>query len=387
MTLPEHDDTTLQEIIRLRHELHREPELSNHEQATADRVRRFIQTYQPDEIITGIGGHGLAARFGPPAGGLTVLVRADLDAVPIQEMGSAPYCSSRDGVAHLCGHDGHMAIVAGLAPALAARRPPSGRVWLLFQPAEETGEGAERMARDPALDRIAPDLVLGIHNLPGEPLGRPVLRAGTFAAGSAGAIISLEGSTSQAAHPELGRSPARAVASLIQTLETLGQRITAPATFAFATVVHARLGDVAFGTTPGRAVVMATIRSDSEEAMSELRQGVAETARAEASREGLSHQLSWTEVFPVTRNHEAVIRRIERAAQGCGLEPIPLAEPVRWSEDFGWFTRRWPGAMIGIGAGADCQPLHGPTYDFPDRMIQPATLLLGRIIDDALTTT
>lgn len=385
---PRLDEATLRELIALRRALHREPELADHEQATAARMRGFLEAYEPDELITGLGGHGLAARFGAEGTGPSLVLRADLDALPIHEKGNVPHRSIHDGVAHLCGHDGHMAIVAGLAPGLAAHRPRSGRVWLLLQPAEETGQGAKRVVDDPAFARIDPDLVIGLHNLPGEPLGRPVLRTGTFAAGSAGAVIELEGSTSHAAHPEQGRSPARAVAALIRRLESLGatvrESLREPASFAFATVVHVRLGDVAFGTTPGRAVVMATIRSDSEQAMDCLRQGVGTAAREEADEAGLEHRLSWTEVFPVTTNHPQAVELIARAAHACGLEPVERAEPFRWSEDFGWFTRRWPGALIGLGSGRGCEPLHAPHYDFPDELIEPGTRLLHTIIERAL---
>jgi amidohydrolase len=388
---PRLDEATLRTLIALRRALHREPELSGHERTTAARMRAFLEAYAPDELVTGLGGYGLAARFGAADTGPTLVLRADLDALPIHEEGRVPHRSIRDGVAHLCGHDGHMAIVAGLAPGLAAERPRSGRVWLLLQPAEETGQGAARVVDDPAFARIDPDLVIGLHNLPGEPLGRPVLRSGTFAAGSAGAIINLEGSTSHAAHPEQGRSPARAVAALIGRLESLGETVQEdlrdPASFAFATVVHVRLGEVAFGTTPGQASVMATIRSDSEQAMGCLQWGVITAAREEAERAGLEHRLWWTEVFPITTNHPQVVELITRAALSCGLEPVERPEPFRWSEDFGVYTRRWPGALVGIGAGHACEPLHAPCYDFPDELIEPGTRLLHAVIAEALAST
>lgn len=138
----EPDASTIRELIELRRELHAHPEPSSLEESTAATVRAYLERYQPDELISGIGGHGLMARFGDSAAGPRVMIRADLDALPIQERSQIPHRSRSHPVAHLCGHDGHMATVAGLAPALARRRLRNGQVWLLFQPAEETGQGA-----------------------------------------------------------------------------------------------------------------------------------------------------------------------------------------------------------------------------------------------------
>ena len=175
------------ELISFRRDLHRAPELSGAEVATAAAVQRFLAG-GPDHVIAGLGGTGLAAVYDGAAPGPTVLLRAELDALPITEQSTAAHRSAVPGTAHLCGHDGHMAILCGMGRLLQRARPPRGRVVLLFQPAEETGAGAAAVLDDPRFADLAPDAALALHNLPGLPLGHAALISGPACCASRGLL-------------------------------------------------------------------------------------------------------------------------------------------------------------------------------------------------------
>jgi len=284
----------LTKIIDLRHELHRYPELSENEFLTAERIANFLSHYNEAEIIRGIGGNGIACIFKGKEEGPSVLFRCDLDALPIEEENDFDYKSTTKGVAHKCGHDGHMAIIAGLADVFSKNPPEKGQVVLFFQPSEENGQGAFRVVNDDNFKKIKIDNVFALHNLPGFPKGEIVLRNETFAAASKGMIIKLTGKTSHAGEPENGNSPAVAMADIIKHLNDL------PSTgifsdFTLLTVIHARLGEVAFGTTPGYAEVMATLRTYTNEDMQKLTKESESIANENAAKSNLKIEISYVE--------------------------------------------------------------------------------------------
>lgn len=364
------DPTLLSDLLSLRHELHRQAELSNHEQTTPLLVEEFLRTHAaPDAVVRGLGGSGVAAVYEGSGDGPTVLLRAELDALPIPETTDLSYRSVTRGASHKCGHDGHMTMVAGAGVELARCGLERGRLVLLFQPAEETGEGAHRVVEDPRFQPLRPTWAFALHNLPAVPFGAVVIRSDTFSAASVGAVIRLGGATSHAAFPEEGRSPARAMATLMQDLPELPSTLDANGEFAVVTVVHARLGEIAFGTTPGEGVVMATVRSDRDETVELLRSGVQRLAERTAVAEGLRWDLSWTEEFPATVNHPEAVELVNEVVRERGMESFPIDGPYRWSEDFGWLLRSSSGALFGLGSGSEHPPLHSPDYDFPDRLV------------------
>ena len=287
----------VEKLVALRRKLHGLAEASDGEKETAAFIRSFLEPHQPDQIISGIGGHGLAAIYRGKHEGPAVLFRCELDALPIPESIPLDYGSGRDGISHKCGHDGHMAVVSGLAPLLHERRPERGAVILMYQPAEETGQGARRVLDDPKYSGLAPDYVFALHNLPGYPLGRVILMEGTFASASTGLIVELKGATSHAAEPNRGRSPALAAAQLIQGFTAMPQECTALHEAALVTVIHARVGERAFGTTPGEGVVMATLRTHGPRTMEVLSRRCEDFARKVAATYGLECSIEWTEGF------------------------------------------------------------------------------------------
>ncbi len=371
-------------LVALRHDLHAHAELAGQEEQTSRIIRDFIGPFEPRALVTELGGTGVAAVFEGSDEGPTVMFRTEIDAVPVDESKGVDYPSCRPGASHGCGHDGHMAIVAGLAEQLHSRPPRRGRVVLLFQPAEETGAGAAAVLDDEQFDSIAPDWIFALHNLPNENFGEIQIKSGPFAAGSVGAILRFRGRTSHAAYPEQGQSPAMAVAELIQQLTALPDSLKAGEGIAKLTVVHARIGEAAFGTSPGEAEVMATLRSDREEVLVRLQDGVVELAQEVARAHGLEHSHSWTDQFPVTENHPEAVEMVEAVAGTHGIAVASRDEAYPWSEDFGWFTRRFKGAIFGLGAGKEHPALHSPGYDFPDELLPVGVGLFEGLIERLL---
>ncbi len=366
----------------LRHALHAAPELSGSETATAAKIIAWFEALAPDGIVAGLGGTGVAIIFGESGSGPTIMLRSELDALPILESNDMPHRSMTDGVSHQCGHDGHMAILAAVGAALAKKRPRNGRVVLLFQPAEETGNGANAVADDSEFAAIRPDRVFALHNLPGYPLGQIVIRDGTFTCASRGIDIRLRGCTAHAAQPETGRSPSRAMREIIALLEGLADDFDSGDELAFATVVGARLGDRAFGVSPGEAAVWATLRTESDALMQTLVRHCEARVRDIAKAENLGVDIRYEDVFAATVNAPRAVETIRLACQGLPL--VEAARPFRWSEDFGRFTRESEGAFFALGAGEDMPALHNEDYDFPDALIDRGAAIFLRIIDACL---
>ena len=269
--------------VTLRRELHRHPELSGCEQETAARIARYLEPLAPDKVVGGLGGTGCAFVFGRDGNGPTVMLRCELDALPIQETGTSGWRSENDGIAHQCGHDGHMAILAAVAEELANRRPQNGRVVLLFQPAEETGAGARQVVADPAYAAIRPDLVFGLHNVPGRPLGQVIIREGTFCCASRGMRIQLQGRPAHAAQPETGLSPAVALTRILHSFAGVSGSLAASDELMFVTIVGVRMGGANFGVAPGDADIFVTLRAETDAGMQRMvahcEQAVYEEAR------------------------------------------------------------------------------------------------------------
>ncbi|MCG6893303.1 MAG: amidohydrolase, partial [Desulfobacteraceae bacterium] len=358
MSLLEAMENSLRDLTDFRRQLHRDPELSGAEGATAAMVLERVSACRPAHILRKLGGHGTAFVFDGEGPGPTVMLRCELDAVPVQEHSRAPHSSRKEGVAHACGHDGHMAIMVGIAELLAAKRPARGKVVLLFQPAEETAEGAAAVAAEPRFGRLHLDWVFALHNHPGFPEGSILIRNGVFYCASRGLTARLVGTTSHASEPEKGKNPALALARLIQRLDRLPAEAALPGRIVLATIVHARLGFPGFGVSAGDAEIMATLRADTEEGMDALAEAAAAAVGDEAAKDALEWETLWSDLFPATRNDPDACRLLERAAAAAALPVIRLKEPFRASEDFGVFTASTRGAAFGFGSGVGQPALH-----------------------------
>jgi amidohydrolase len=380
-------DWPAQEIDRLtelRRTLHRHPELSGEERRTAARMRDYLAELSPDRIIEGIGGHGLAAIYEGSGPGPTVLFRCELDALPIAETGRPAHRSTVDGKSHMCGHDGHMAMVTALAHHFARRRPETGRAVLLYQPAEETGAGARAVIADPKYAQLAPDFAFALHNMPGLPLGHVALQPGPVNCASRGMRIDLTGFTAHASEPEAGRSPAQALATLLQQIPGLGRQDSTGADFAMVTLTHARLGEPSFGVAPGEASLWLTLRTTLDDTMNALVARAEALAKQAGETSGLQVTIAYHDVFHHCENDAEATAVLERALDRTGTPRAAYTYPMRASEDFGLYGESARSAMFLLGSGENSPHLHHSDYDFPDELIARGAAVFAAAADELL---
>ncbi|RKZ04037.1 amidohydrolase [Candidatus Fermentibacteria bacterium] len=364
-------------LVELRHKLHRLPEVSGKEVFTSNILFEFLSKLRPASLSRNLGGHGIAVKYKGKMPGNTVLLRCDMDALPIPEAEQANFGSQNPGVSHKCGHDGHMAIMCGVAEQLAEAELARGTVVLLFQPSEENGEGALSVITQL---NFTPDYCFALHNLPGFPLGSVITRRGTFASASKGLVLNISGRSSHAALPQEGISPASALFSIGRFLGEISRYKDG----VFATVVHLRLGSNSFGTNPDNAVLMATLRAPANRELNELSETVVNEIASISGREQLSYSIRWTDEFPATVNSDIPSSMVKVSAEQLGYKTIFPDKPFTWSEDFGHFTSRYPGALFGLGAGLDTAPLHSPGYYFPDDLIPYGVKMFMKLVEASL---
>ena len=374
----------MKDIIELRHLLHANAELSEQEIETNHILNEWISKTNPDLQMERIGGYGLAALYKGKQPGKRILIRGDIDALHIPEPNNMSYRSQHEGVSHKCGHDGHAAILCGVAQRLSQFRPEKGEVVLLFQPAEETGQGAKAILRDPQFEQILPDTAYGLHNLPGFEAGQILVRKGCFAAASFGLKLVFEGKTAHASQPETGKNPSELLAVLIHQLEKKREMLKAVKPLTTFVITHAVLGEETFGVAPGHAEIWLTLRSFDDKNLEMLADQVIALCQAKAKDYLFDFQFTMHEAFAATNSSDANVTVIENAAKRLGLSLGHLTEPFRWSEDFGRFGAVCPIGFFGLGSGYAQPALHNPEYDFPDAILETGINMFAEIINEEL---
>ncbi len=362
----------LQRVIQLRHELHQHPEVSLQESWTKQHLIDFLRQNTKLEIVD--RGFWFYAVYHAGPDRKNVAFRADFDALPMPEGIDLPYASRCPGVAHKCGHDGHAAVLAGLALEID-QQGAEQNIFLLFQPAEEIGAGGEpcsAMIREHKIDGI-----YAFHNMSGMPFGSVNVIDNTAHCASRGMTIHLQGIPSHASQPEAGRNPAAAIAAIILAIPEL----TAPEKqqgLVLCTVIQVELGEKAFGISASQGDLRLTLRAERETELERLQQNLEKLAAALALRDGLTVAISYQDIFPETFNHKESVDQIRRAAKANGLEVNELTKAQRGSEDFGYYTKLTKGAICYLGNGEDYPPVHTFAYDFRDELLEIAvTLFLG----------
>lgn len=357
------------DYISLRRALHDHPQTAGNEQYAHDLIVSHLQRLHPDKVYTHVGGYGVVALWGHDALVPTVALRADTDALPI---------------GHRCGHDGHTTILLRTAELLddINGRGVSGRnVLLLWQPAEETGQGARAVLESGILQQYNIVAFYALHNIPGYALGTVVLCPRTFAAASTGVVYRMDGRETHASTPELGLNPGLAVAETVERFARLNVPPDASHLDAFrqSTLICVRLGAPAFGTSAGHAEAMFTLRAFTNDAMERLLAEANGIVAAAAARHRLSTEHSLVEPFRATENAPEGVEAIKKAADALSLCVVEQKLPFRWSEDFGEYLKCYRGAMLGMGSG-DRQPeLHHPDFDFPDALVETAARMMLRL--------
>lgn len=355
--------------VTFRRKLHSRPEIAGEEAGTAHEVAAQLDAMPAIRVCTGLGGHGVLGTLTCGADGPSVLFRAELDALPLQENGGKTYGSQIPGKAHLCGHDGHATMLLAAASRLSHHPPSGGTIHFLFQPAEETGEGAREVLRDPQWSHLHIHHVFALHNLPGYPKGQVVLRKGRFNAGVRSIIICLKGVTAHAAEPWKGINPADAVARILTAKAELEEPDVRRDDFALIVPVFGALGKKAYGTSAGEAELHFTLRTWDPILLDHLGSRLTEMVQSIARESRLECSVEWTECFDAMVNDDQSIVEVEKAARRAGLSVIMAETPFSWGEDFGQFLSLFRGAFFGLGAGHEVAPLHHPDYDFPDSLI------------------
>lgn len=373
---------TIQKLTQLRHELHQNPELSGEEYKTSERIVTFLKEYQPSEIIQHVGNTGVIGVFKGKNKGPSTLLRCELDALPIEEINTFKYKSTVKDVSHKCGHDGHMAILCGVAALLSAKNNFNGTIYLLFQPAEEDGEGAKRVLNDVLFKGIKPDFVFALHNLPGFPLGQIVVKNDTFSCAVNSMIIELSGKTAHAAEPENGTNPASAISKIISTFNQKIKADISKSDYCLITPIYINMGKKAYGVSAGFGEIHFTIRSNSNQNMDKIEKDLIRSATQIAAEHKLEITISWTQQFRANDNNLEAVSMIKNAALANGNDLLEKETPFSWGEDFGLFTEHFPGAMFGLGAGENVPALHNPDYDFPDELIPTGAKMFYEILKE-----
>ena len=378
-------DMEIKDFYQIRENFHRHPELSGKEKETARRVADLLKGMQPTHLYTGIGGHGVIAEYVFAEEGETLLFRADMDAVAIEEHGGTGHDSLNPGTAHKCGHDGHTTILLAFADLLHRYPLAKGKILLLFQPAEETGEGAMKMLEDPFFNGRHIDHVFALHNLPGYPTAAVVCRPGSFTCSVVSCSIEITGKTSHAAEPEKALSPTPLLLQLLRTAESWDCNTPGKETYFRSTLIELHIGEEAYGVAAGQGVIRFTFRAATEKNLqTRIREMEEMVAAIPKTNPEYNVRLQWLEPFQANENTMKEAGWIKQAAQAQGLPYIEAEVPFAWGEDFGAFTQRYPGALFGLGAGTKTPPLHSPKYDFPNELIEKGAHIFYEIAKIAL---
>ncbi|HME28819.1 MAG TPA: M20 aminoacylase family protein [Pseudolabrys sp.] len=374
------------EITAWRRDLHAHPELMFNVQRTAGTVAEKLRAFGCDEVATGIGRTGVVGVIYGRKGstGKTIGLRADMDALPIEEASDLPYRSTVAGKMHACGHDGHTAMLLGAARYLAETRNFAGTAVVIFQPAEEGGGGGKKMIDDGLMDRFRIGEVFGMHNYPGMPVGAFGIRAGPVMAAADALTIDVEGVGAHAARPHLGIDTVLVGAQIINAIQSAVSRNVDPLKSAVVSICMFRAG-TADNVIPQTVQLRGTARSFTSDIRDLLETRLRILVENTAAAYGAKARLTYRRGYPVLVNHE---RQTEFAAsvasQIAGEDKVDtLFPPMMGAEDFSYMLNARPGAFIWVGNGGGAG-LHHPSYNFNDDAIPFGTSYWVRLVETAL---
>ena len=378
------------EIAEWRHDLHAHPELLFDVTRTAGAVAEKLREFGCDEVVTGLGRTGVVGVIRGRKGqsdkaiGKVIGLRADVDALPIEEANDLPYKSRVPGKMHACGHDGHTAMLLGAARYLAETRNFAGAAVVIFQPAEEGGGGGKLMVEDGLMERFKIGEVYGMHNFPGLAVGQFALRPGAIMAAADYVQIDIEGKGAHAARPHLGIDSVLVGAQIVNNLQSIVSRNVDPLEAAVVSICTFHAGN-ADNVIPQTAQLRGTARSLTPAVRDLLEKRVPEIAEATARVYGAKATVKYRRGYPVLKNHEAqtdFAARIASEVAGADKVDTDMA-PVMGAEDFSYMLNARPGAFIFVGNG-DSAGLHHPAYNFNDEAIPFGTSYWVRLVETAL---
>jgi len=374
------------EITAWRHDLHAHPELLYDVQRTAGSVAEKLKAFGCDEVVPGLGRTGVVGVIHGRKGKSDKVIglRADMDALPIEEATDLPYKSTVPGKMHACGHDGHTAMLLGAARYLAETRNFAGTAVVIFQPAEEGGAGGKAMVDDGLMERFKIDEVYGMHNYPGMPLGQFGLRAGPLMAAADHLSIDIEGVGGHAARPQFSVDTVLVGAQIINNIQSVVSRNVDPLEAAVVSICLFQAGNTD-NVIPQTAKLRGTARSLTPAVQDLLEKRLREVIEGTAKLHGAKVKFNYRRGYPVLKNHAAQTEFAASVAAGiAGKDKVNTSlAPVMGAEDFSFMLNARPGAFIFVGNG-DSAGLHHPAYNFNDDVIPIGTSYWVKLVETAL---
>jgi hippurate hydrolase len=376
------------DIQAWRRDIHQHPELLYEVHRTAALVADRLREFGCDEVVTGLGRTGVVGviKGNKPAGKGDVKViglRADMDALPIEEATNLPYTSRNPGLMHACGHDGHTAMLLGAARYLTETRNFAGDAVVIFQPAEEGGAGAAAMLKDGLMDRFGIEQVYGMHNGPGIPVGSFAIRPGPIMAGGDAVVIKIEGRGGHAARPHKCIDSVLVGAQLINALQSIVSRSVDPLESAVISICEFHAGN-ARNVIPQTAVLKGTVRTLNADVRILVEKRVREVVAGVAQITGAKIDLTYDRGYPVTVNHfpqtDVAVQAAREIAGDANVQEMP---PLMAGEDFAFMLEQRPGALIFCGNG-DSAGLHHPEYNFNDEALVFGTSYWIKLVENTL---
>ena len=376
------------EMTAWRHHLHTIPETGFEEKQTAEFVAGALASLGL-EVARDIGGTGVVGTLRRGTGERAIGLRADMDALAIQEAGTPAHASRHPGRMHACGHDGHMAMLLGAASLLAEAEGLDGTVYFVFQPAEEHGRGAKAMIADGLFTRFPMDEIYGVHNMPGIPAGRFATRPGGMMASEDNFVIRIQGRGAHAARPHMGIDPIVVASEIVLALQTVVARSVDPTEQAVVSVTEF-ITDGTRNVIPGTVVLKGDTRSYTPAVQGLLQERMAAIVSGVCAAHGANGGFEYSFEFEPTFNTPRCVATAVRAAEAVAGKPNVdgACPPVLASEDFGAFLLEVPGNYMFIGSGVPGEPggipLHSPQYDFNDGLLLPGARYFATIAQHLL---
>ena len=376
----------LPEISAWRQDIHAHPELLFDVHRTAGIVAEKLKSFGCDDVVTGIGRTGVVGviRGKRGDGNRTIGLRADMDALPIEEATGLSYKSQNPGKMHACGHDGHTAMLLGAAKYLAETRNFAGTAVVIFQPAEEGGGGGREMVQDGLMERFGIQEVYGMHNYPGMPVGEFAIRPGVMLAAADRIIIEIEGLGAHAARPHEGVDPVLIGAQIVSQAQSIVSRNVNPVKSGLISICQFH-GGTADNIIPQTVTLRGTARSLSPEVQDILENRLRAIVEGTAQAHGAKATLTYRRDYPMTRNHERETSFAAAVAQEvAGKDKVDTnTSPLMGGEDFSFMLNARPGAFIFVGNG-NTAGLHHPAYDFNDDAIPVGASYWVRLVETAM---
>ncbi|KAF6684845.1 M20 aminoacylase family protein [Pantoea sp. EKM20T] len=371
----------MEHLVALRRDLHAHPELGFQEQRTSDIVANFLQQLGI-EVHRGIGKTGVVGILKKGSSECMIGLRADMDALPMQDQSGTDWQSRAEQVSHACGHDGHTVMLLGAAEKLARDVSFDGSVCFIFQPAEEGLAGAKAMIDDGLFSRFPCEAVYAIHNWPELPLGQVQTRPGAIMAAADRFDIRVLGGGGHAAQPHLTRDTLLATSELVVQLNTLVSRALDPCKTALLTVTRMQ-GGFSHNMIPAEANITGTVRTFSPAAQATIEARLRQMAEHITAAHGLHAEVSYLRYYPATLNSNAEAQFCLQALTQAGIKAEAAPQPALTSEDFAFMLQARPGAYLWLGS-APCKPLHHAAYDFNDALIPHGVNVFVTLIRQAL---